>query len=150
MENTNLHDNKPILGFDGPYRFLSNFWYAEVEFEGKVYPGTEWAYQAAKTLDENEREQIRLAEKPGLAKKLGKKVTLRPDFSDIKLEIMYQLVKQKFEKHPKLKEKLLATGNSHLEECNTWSDTVWGTCNGIGDNHLGKILMRVREELRNE
>ena len=49
-----------------------------------------------------------------------------------------------------LKEKLLATGDEHLEEGNTWGDTTWGTVNGIGENRLGKILMKVRNELQEE
>ena len=63
---------------------------------------------------------------------------------------MYELCKAKFTQNEDLKEKLLATGNDILEEGNTWGDRVWGTVNGVGENRLGKILMRVREELRNE
>ena len=54
----------------------------------------------------------------------------------------------KFSQHPELAEKLLATGNAHLEEGNSWGDKVWGTVGGVGANNLGKILMRVRETLR--
>lgn len=63
---------------------------------------------------------------------------------------MYEICKAKFTQNGDLKEKLLATGNDILEEGNTWGDRVWGTVNGVGENRLGKILMRVREELRNE
>lgn len=63
---------------------------------------------------------------------------------------MYEICKAKFTQNEDLKEKLLATGNNILEEGNTWGDRVWGTVNGVGENRLGKILMRVREELRNE
>lgn len=63
---------------------------------------------------------------------------------------MYEICKAKFTQNEDLKAKLLATGNDILEEGNTWGDRVWGTVNGVGENRLGKILMRVREELRNE
>ena len=63
---------------------------------------------------------------------------------------MYEICKAKFTQNEDLKEKLLATGNDILEEGNTWGDRVCGTVNGVGENRLGKILMRVREELRNE
>ena len=62
---------------------------------------------------------------------------------------MYEIVLAKFTQNPDLKKKLLATGDEHLEEGNTWGDTIWGTVDGVGENRLGKILMRVRDELKN-
>lgn len=63
---------------------------------------------------------------------------------------MYEICKAKFSQNTELKKRLLSTGNEHLEEGNTWGDKIWGTVNGVGENRLGKILMRIREELRNE
>ena len=60
---------------------------------------------------------------------------------------MYEIVKQKFIQNSDLKDKLIATGNVYLEEGNTWGDKVWGTVNGEGFNHLGFILMKIRESL---
>ncbi len=54
----------------------------------------------------------------------------------------------KFTQHSDLGEQLLATGDAELIEGNTWNDTEWGICNGIGDNKLGKILMRIRKILK--
>lgn len=138
-----------VYGFFTEYRFLSNFYLADVELDGLPYKSTEHAYQAAKTLNEEERLQIRESAKCGDAKRLGQKVTMRSDWEEVKLGIMKDLVRQKFTKHPDLKEKLLATGDAYLEESNTWSDCWWGVCNGKGQNHLGKILMEVRKELQN-
>ena len=59
-------------------------------------------------------------------------------------------IRATFSQNEDLKEKLLDTGNEHLEEGNTWGDKIWGTVNGKGQNNLGKILMMVREELRKE
>ena len=70
------------------------------------------------------------------------------DWDAVKTTYMYEIVKAKFMQNAELRIKLLETGNEHLEEGNTWGDRIWGTVNGVGQNRLGKILMRVREELR--
>ena len=137
-----------IDSFQGPFRFLSNFWYVTVELDGERYPSVEHAYQAAKTLRAAERAVIREARTPGAAKRRGQHVTLRKDWEDAKLGIMLQLLRQKFAK-PQLREMLLGTGNAELVEGNTWGDTYWGVHNGVGANHLGRLLMQVREELHN-
>jgi ribA/ribD-fused uncharacterized protein len=117
-----------------------------VEFEDYVYPSVEHAYQAAKTLDPKEREYFLQNVRPGLAKLKGKEVTLRPDWDSVKLKVMYDLVKQKFSTEP-TRTMLLNTGDAELIEGNTWGDTFWGVFRGRGENHLGKILMQVRNEL---
>lgn len=139
-----------IKSFDKQYRFLSNFWPAEVEFEGINYPSVEHAYQAAKTLDLEEREAIRICGTAKEAKKLGKVLTLRSDWEDVKVGIMFDLCRKKFRNHPELKEKLLETKGAELEEGNWWGDKFWGICSktGIGKNYLGRILMEVRNELK--
>jgi len=142
-----MKDEPPIAAFEGRHRFLSNFWPCEIPFGGKTYPSVEHAFQAAKTLDEDEREEIRLADSPGKAKKLGRKITLRPDWEEVKFEIMTELVRSKFIIHQDLRDKLIFTGGRELIEGNNWNDVVWGVCKGIGDNNLGKILMQVRDEL---
>lgn len=138
-----------ITSFSGEYRFLSNFWLCAVPADdGFSYPSTEHAYQAEKTLDPDQRQKIRLADTSGIAKRLGRSVTKRPDWDDIKLGVMERLLRHKFTLHPSLKEKLLATGDRKLIEGNTWGDTYWGVCKGTGENNLGKLLMKIREELR--
>ncbi len=114
------------------------------------YPSVEHAYQAAKTLDNSSRQIIQDLSSPGAAKKLGRTFKLRDDWDKIKLDIMYELVKEKFSiaLNAPLKQALLATGDAELIEGNWWRDTYWGVCDGIGSNHLGKILMRVRDEIR--
>lgn len=139
---------KQILGFNGTHRFLSNFFPATVEYDGLEYPSTEHAYQAAKTEDPAQRRRIREVQKPGEAKRLGKQVKMRTDWEKIKIDVMRDLVRQKFSKHKDLREKLLETGDAYIEETNSWNDTFWGVCKGKGQNWLGKILMEVREELK--
>ena len=67
---------------------------------------------------------------------------------EVKDQIMYEIVLNKFSQNEELREKLIATGDEYLAEGNTWHDTYWGVCNGKGKNKLGKILMQVREELK--
>ena len=136
-----------VRGFDGEYRFLSNFSPSEVTLDGETYPTVEHAFQAAKTFDLEEREQVRRAPTPAAAKKLGRRVTLRRDWQTVKIGIMKDLVREKFQK-PELAEKLLATGDDVLIEENWWNDQFWGVSKGRGKNHLGRILMEVRTELR--
>lgn len=130
--------------FTGKHRFLSNFWSCYVKYKGVEYPSVENAYQAAKCLNRMDRERF-LNIKASEAKKLGRVILMRPNWDNEKLDVMYELVKQKFG-DPVLKEKLLATGTEELQEGNWWGDAYWGTVNGVGENHLGKIIMRVRAE----
>ena len=145
-----------IYGFFGDYRFLSNFWYVEVEMDGEYYPSTEHAYQAAKSLDHDIRRQFRFKLKYkdgepiestptcGEAKRLSKKIKLREDWEDVKVDVMRDLLYKKFA-NSELQNKLLATGDDYLEETNHWNDTFWGVCNDKGLNTLGNLLMEVRE-----
>ena len=141
--------SEPITEFRDWHRFLSNFWPCQISMDYAVYPAVEHAYQAAKTLDPDQRARLRRTRSPGAAKHLGKRVTLRPDWDDIKVEMMRQLIRQKFTSSSVLTTLLLATGDRELIEGNYWRDTFWGQCPvGTGHNHLGKILMKVRAELR--
>jgi ribA/ribD-fused uncharacterized protein len=136
----------PIEGFFGEYRFLSNFHIAPIVWEGLTYPSTEHAYQAAKSLDVQERKRIAALATPKEARRAGQKIKLRPDWDRVKLEIMTEITRLKYQ-HPDLRERLLATGDSYLEETNWWRDRYWGTCEGTGQNQLGKLLMRIRREI---
>lgn len=137
-----------INRFSGKYHFLSNFSMAEVWLDGESYPSTEHAYQAAKTLDSAWRRSIQMAETPNLAKRLGRQAPIREGWDKLKTDVMYELVRQKFRQHPQLSEQLLSTGDANLVEGNWWGDKFWGVCKGEGENHLGLILMRVRQEIR--
>lgn len=135
----------PILGFFGEYRFLSNFHFADVSYEGIVYPTNEHAYQAAKSASKADRLEIATLRLPKEARRAGQKLELVPDWESKKYDVMLSLTRQKFTIHRDLREHLLATGDAYLEETNTWGDV--GVCRGQGQNNLGKILMQVRAEL---
>jgi N-glycosidase YbiA len=129
--------------------FLSNFHEGyTVLYLGRYWPTSEHAYQAAKTLDEEERDIIAQCATPGMAKRAGKRVTLRPDWDDIKIDVMREILRVKFQE-PVLRAKLLATGMAELIEGNFHDDTFWGQCPlGDGLNWLGRLLMELRAEIR--
>lgn len=137
---------KQITSFQGEYRWLSNFWLVDVKLDGYVYPSVEHAYVAAKTLDKDARLQIWKTEKPGQVKRFGRTLVLRADWDQVKLPTMEWLLRQKFQ-NDYLRFQLAATRGIELIEGNTWGDTFWGVCRGVGENHLGKLLMQIREDL---
>lgn len=118
------------------------------------YPSTEHAYVAAKTLDRSLRARIRREPSPHRAKQMGNPKrkeciihSVRPDWNEVKLQVMETLLREKFTRHPELTRLLLRTGTLELVERNSWHDTFWGVCNGRGENHLGRLLMKIRTEL---
>lgn len=133
--------------FRGEYYFLSNFFNAPVEYDGISYLNNEAAFQAQKTKTREERYAFSSLD-PSAAKRRGRRVDLRDGWDNIRIAIMKDIVKAKFSQNEELAEKLLATGNECLIEGNTWGDRFWGKVNGVGENHLGQILMQIRDELR--
>jgi ribA/ribD-fused uncharacterized protein len=134
-----------IESFTGHNKFLSNFSLDSVSYCGILYPTSEHAYQAAKTEDESLRRFVATQlETPAAAKNWGKRVKLRKDWEAIKVNIMREIVWLKFKQNASIRLELLETEGIPLIEGNTWGDTFWGTCQGKGENHLGKILMEVR------
>jgi predicted NAD-dependent protein-ADP-ribosyltransferase YbiA (DUF1768 family) len=73
---------------------------------------------------------------------------LRPDWREVREEVMEVGLRQKFRQNPELLQKLLDTGDAYLEEGNTWNDRYWGVCRGVGQNKLGHLLMKLREEYK--
>lgn len=136
-----------ISGFNGEWKFLSNFYQTPVLFDGVIYPSVENAYQAAKTLDGEIRNKF-LTISSKEAKLLGKKLIVRSDWNRIKLQIMNDLVLDKFTRNDYLTWKLKNTGELYIEETNWWGDKYWGVCKGEGENNLGKIIMNIRNNLK--
>lgn len=143
-----------IHGFFGEHRFLSNFWPAEVEYGGVLYPTSEHAFQASKFDDLEYRKEILAADSPGKAKKLGQtlEVPLREHWDEgLAAQAMSEILAYKFSHNPFLKKGLLETGEAILVETNTWGDDTWGdstTTEKPGKNQLGIILMAIRASLR--
>jgi ribA/ribD-fused uncharacterized protein len=135
-----------INSFRGEYYFLSNFYNAPVTYQGVTYQNNEAAFQAQKCVNECIKSSFATLSASD-AKHFGRKVTLRNDWEQVKVAIMQEIVDAKFDQNHDLAEKLIMTGNEYLEEGNTWGDRIWGTVNGVGQNNLGKILMKTRERL---
>jgi ribA/ribD-fused uncharacterized protein len=133
------------------YGWMSNFHEAPFAYDGAQWPTVEHAFQAAKAYPNYaEMARIRKASSPQEAKKLGRQAQLRPDWERVKVSIMGRIVARKFKDNPRLMEMLLATGNAPIEEDSPW-DSFWGTGrDGNGRNEMGKILTRLRKELRDE
>lgn len=128
----------------GPNFFLDNFHYCEIMFEGIKYPSTEHAYQAAKSTSRSARLSIAACLSPGIAKSRGNRLAIRPDWDEVRYSVMHRVLIRKFVQ-PRFRRGLLATGECQIIEGNTWNDTYWGVCNGVGENKLGELLMRIRE-----
>lgn len=145
-----IHDKNNIKGFFGEYRWLSNFHLCPIEYDGLKYGSSEAAYQASKTEDDDVREQF-TGMTPKEAMKVGRNgIELRKDWPKMKIWYMKDVLLSKFTQNEDLKRKLLDTGDKYLEETNWWGDTFWGVCKGIGENHLGTVLMMIRDDIRTQ
>jgi len=125
------------------------------------WPTAEHAFHAFKVFKDYKYPTVQEAgkfveflecETPGKAKRLGRKVNLDTDYWDsVKDIVMYKILDLKFSKdHWNLRQKLKALKGAYLEETNTWNDTYWGVCNGVGQNKLGQLLMRLRDDILEE
>ena len=149
-EKGGLLTTKDRIGsFRGEYGFLSNMYDCPVTFNGVTYSCSESAYQAqrcAYEVDAKQFEKFSGVE----SKKMARKVATREDWHSVKVGIMKEILRAKFTQNPNLGKQLVATGDRLLAEGNHWRDTFWGVYNGRGENTLGKLLMEVRNELKNE
>lgn len=130
-----------------PYFQFSNFYYAPMTIEGKNYPTTEHYFQAVKYINPIHQEKVRTAKTPGEAKILGRKFPLRPDWEEVKENVMRTALEAKFSQHEDLRDLLLGTGEAILIEWSP-SDKYWGAHKNGGSNRLGVLLMELRDILR--
>jgi ribA/ribD-fused uncharacterized protein len=143
-------NTEPITYFRGEWAKLGNYSPCLIFYEGHAYQTVEHAYQAQKTTDKRLQQDIRWQPGPAQAKKLARAVPLRADWEEVKIPIMRALLKEKFSQEPE-KSILLSTGDRELIEGNWWNDRFWGQCPvGTGQNWLGRLLMELRGELRND
>jgi len=136
--------------YETSYFVLSNFSAHTVEIDSVVYPTAEHAYHAAKFTDEKIQDDIRNARSPVEAYHLGQKYKSQriATWDEIKITVLYDIVKAKVMQHDEVRTALAATGTEEIIEDNP-NDGFWGNGkDGAGENHMGKILMRIRDELR--
>lgn len=144
--------------FRGEYDWLSNFHMRPISVGGAVLKSTEHFFASCKSVNPQEVKFVLDAPTAYEARQQGKTVTLRPDWNDIRVEVMAIGLWYKFTYNPDLKDKLLLTGDKILIEGNWWHDNFWGDCkfgHGFvdtckrcqyikGQNKLGKLLMQLR------
>lgn len=133
-----------------PHGELSNHSAHGFVLDGLYWPTIEHYYQAQKFVGTKHAEQIRLAPTPMAAKRLGRRTDhpLRPNWEEVKEAVMLRATLAKFETHADACADLLATGDEELVEASP-TDYYWGSgADGSGLNRYGRVLMRVREQLR--
>ena len=132
-----------------PGGFMSNFYRSTFKIYGRTWTTVEHAYQAQKCVDDNEYNSIHEAKTPRIARNLGQEVKMRKDWDSVKRSVMKECCMAKFTQDETLKRELLDTGDQELIE-DSPVDWYWGCgSDGKGQNMLGKVLMEIREELRN-
>jgi len=146
-----------INNFHGEHGFLSNFYPVPISWNNFTFGSVEHAYVASKSksfLFWIEISKLR-PEQAGKAKRKGRKIKIRDDWDMVKISLMRKFLKQKFN-YAHLKELLLSTNDVTLIEGNNWHDNYWGDCSCekckkiVGQNQLGKLLMKIRGNLNAE
>lgn len=137
----------PILGFFDRYRFLSNYHICPCVVSNIKFISSEHAYMYQKSDNAVYREAIISCPTPKEAKRVGQTAELRRDWKVYRKTAMLIALNAKF-KNKDVAQLLIDTGDSYLEETNTWNDTFWGVCKGVGENNLGKLLMKIRTNLK--
>ena len=134
-----------ISEFSGDNRWLSNFWLCPIMKGEWVYPSTENAYQAAKYPKAQRSLFVNVS--PSKAKEYGQQVERPKNWDTDKLVVMRQVLEQKFRVGTYNAVLLSNTGTQEIIEGNTWGDVFWGICDGVGENHLGRMLMEIRDSI---
>ncbi len=143
-------ENDAILFYEGEYYMFSNFSCFAVTYNGRVWFSSEHAYQAAKFDDENVINSIHNALSAHDSKKIAQayKNKIRKDWNEVKISTMEDIIRAKIAQHPFVRQKLLETGNREIIE-NSHKDWFWGRgADFKGHNELGKVWMKLREELK--
>ena len=136
----------------GEYGYLASYSNHGFTIDNVFYPTVEHFYQASKFADINLKKRIINCKTPKEASVIGRDRNNKriDDFNKIKLDIMYKGVYEKFRQNPDILNKLLNTGNEEIREMTT-KESYWGVGPQLdGENHMGIILMKVREQLRKE
>lgn len=134
------------------YEWLSNMYPAPFKNEAGIkFVSSEHYYMWCKADNKDDANRVLNVGNSWAAKKIGNTVKLRADWHTYRLVAMKKALRLKFTQNQELKDKLLATGDVELIEYAPWGDIYWGVDKSKkGQNNLGKLLMELREELKNE
>jgi len=144
-----LDTEQQVFFYEQEFYVLSNFSAFALEWKGEVWMTSEHAYHSEKFDDPTLLEALRTTRSAHDAMKLAyaNHSLYRPDWDEVKLDIMKDILRAKVAQHPYVRKKLLETGQRELVE-NSWRDDYWGWGpNRDGQNHLGKLWMEVRAEM---
>ncbi len=128
--------------------YLCNFYERPMEFRGRKFGNAEAAYQAEKCLYDEDKDLFTIDgpySAPRDARDAGQEVALVPNWDDVRIVVMYQVIREKFLQHPDLALRLKNTGNALITEGDRFRDTFWGLTKEGGENHLGNIIMYIRD-----
>lgn len=131
------------------YGWLANYSYHKINVDDQIYKTVEHYYQSQKFNNHLIKSIIRKSPTPGFSKFIAKilKIIRNPAWDSIKQETMYKGIKSKFIQHNDLLKLLLATDGKEIIE-NSLNDHYWGIGkSGSGQNIMGKLLMKLRDEL---
>jgi len=146
-------DTDTHVYFYGPeFYCLSNFSAFQIVWKGKLFPTAEHAYHWEKFIPSTPthfKDMVQFATSAHEAYRLGQSLLYRrKDWDDVKLDIMECICRVKMNQHHYVYKKLRETGGRILVE-DSWRDDYWGWGpNQQGANHLGRIWMKIREEIK--
>lgn len=156
MEKQQALNDANIIRFyraNGPYKEFTNLFKREIEFEGRTFACSEYAYGYGKFRDKTIADWVMTAPAPHLVSILIHNLfawDISEGWAAKKVDRMRQVLEAKFTQHPDLKAKLLATGDKLILE-DSKMDSFWGNGKkGTGKNMLGQLLMELRTKLRIE
>ncbi len=147
---TTLKETINFYAVSAAYGEFSNFALFSIKIKGEIWPTIEHYFQAQKFVGTDYETKIRKVSSPMKAAELGRsrKVRIRKNWDSVRDQIMYEALQAKYTQYQELKKLLLETGDKILVE-HTQNDHYWGDGgDGSGKNKLGKLLMKLREELR--
>ena len=131
---------------------LSNYYECEVFYDGRLYSSSEAAYQSMKTTDTVIRDKF-IGLTPDESKQLGRSLIIRPDWNDVKIQLMYDIIYAKFTQNKECRDYLINLDYDLIVEDTTgWHDNIWGICTcskcqGKGTNYLGRLLSKLKTDL---
>jgi len=154
-----------ITNFKGKFDFLDPAYYCLAGYDGVIYNSAEAAFLASQYDAPCFRSMFRNTALPiWRARELARRLQKRRDWTpELSLDLMRQITLDKFSRTPRLHAALLDTGDEQIVAENNWHEQFWGccicntrpgkygrrfSCSAPGRNHLGEILMSVRDQLQ--